>query len=141
MEKEGNKMQSQEKFDSSKIDAAELKKYEAHYSEEGLLYKISKYGKTIGLELLYKAVQLWYVLQKDDVPAATKAAIMGALGYLVAPLDFLPDMMPVLGYSDDIVAVTFALIKVQGYIDEDVNTKARNLLSKIFGAEAVAKLE
>lgn len=66
---------------------------------------------------------------------------MGALGYLVAPLDFLPDMMPVLGYSDDIVAVTFALIKVQGYIDEDVNTKARNLLSKIFGAEAVAKLE
>ena len=50
-------------------------------------------------------------------------------------------MMPVLGYSDDIVAVTFALIKVQGYIDEDVNTKARNLLSKIFGAEAVAKLE
>ena len=66
---------------------------------------------------------------------------MGTLGYLVAPLDFLPDMMPVLGYSDDIVAVTFALIKVQGYIDEDVNTKARNLLSKIFGAEAVAKLE
>lgn len=66
---------------------------------------------------------------------------MGALGYLVAPLDFLPDMMPVLGYSDDLVAVTFALIKVQGYIDDDVNTKARNLLSKIFGAEAVAQLE
>ena len=81
------------------------------------------------------------MLQKDDVPAATKAAIMGALGYLVAPLDFLPDMMPVLGYSDDLVAVTFALIKVQGYIDDDVNTKARNLLSKIFGAEAVAQLE
>lgn len=29
-------------------------------------------------------------------------------------MDILPDLMPVLGYTDDFVAITLALIKVQG---------------------------
>ncbi len=131
----------QEKFDSSKINEKELQKYEQHYDKDSLLTKIKKFGRNLGLEALFKVVQLWYVLEKPDVPASTKAVIMGALGYFIAPLDFLPDMLPVLGYTDDIVAVTFALIKVQGYIDDDVNQKARKLLSKIFGSDAVDKLE
>ena len=100
----------------------------------------NKYGKLIGINALYKAVQLWFVMQKPDVPATTKAVIMGALGYLIAPLDFLPDLMPVLGYTDDFVAITFALIKVQGYIDEEVERKSKNLLAKIFGEEAVSMM-
>ncbi len=130
-----------DKFDSSKINDNELEKYQDKYSEEGLLQKISKYGKLIGFEALYKIVQLWYVLQKNDVPAKQKALIMGALGYLIAPLDFIPDVVPVLGYTDDFVAVTFALIQVQGYIDDEVRAKAKALLKKIFGEQAVARLD
>lgn len=130
-----------DKFDSSKINENELEKYQDKYSEEGLLQKISKYGKLIGFEALYKIVQLWYVLQKNDVPAKQKALIMGALGYLIAPLDFIPDVVPVLGYTDDFVAVTFALIQVQGYIDDEVRAKAKALLKKIFGEQAVARLD
>ena len=48
--------------------------------------------------------------------------------------------MPVLGSTDDFVAITFALIKVQGYIDEEVERKSKNLLAKIFGEEAVSML-
>lgn len=129
------------KFDSSKINEQELEKYQGKYSEEGLLQKISKYGKLIGIEVLYKAVQLWYVLQKPEVPAKNKALIMGALGYLISPLDFIPDLLPVLGYSDDIVAITFALIQVQGYIDADVRLKSKVLLRKFFSESDVAKLD
>ncbi len=129
-----------ENFDSSKIDEKELIKYQDKYSEEGLLQKISKYGKLIGIEALYKAVQLWYVLQKPEVPAKNKALIMGALGYLISPLDFIPDLLPVLGYTDDIAAVTFALIQVQGYIDDEVRQKAKALLRKFFSEDAVEKL-
>ncbi|MGM9562024.1 MAG: YkvA family protein [Phascolarctobacterium sp.] len=128
------------KFDEKQITEKELQKYEQHYSDGGFLEKLTKYGKIIGINALYKAVQLWFVMQKPDVPAGTKAVIMGALGYLIAPLDFLPDLMPVLGYTDDLVAITFALIKVQGYIDEEVERKSKNLLTKIFGEEAVSKL-
>ena len=134
------KQQTEPKFDESQITEKELQKYEQHYNESSFLDKVTKYGKLIGINALYKAVQLWFVMQKPDVPAGTKAVIMGALGYLIAPLDFLPDLMPVLGYTDDLVAITFALIKVQGYIDEEVERKSKNLLAKIFGEEAVSKL-
>ena len=134
------KQQAELKFDKSQITEKELQKYEQHYNDSSFLDKITKYGKLIGINALYKAVQLWFVLQKPDVPASTKAVIMGALGYLIAPLDFLPDLMPVLGYTDDFVAITFALIKVQGYIDEEVERKAKKLLAKSFGEEAVSML-
>ena len=139
-------------FDKKKINDGELQKYSGSYSEEGLLHKISRYGAHIGIELLYKVVQLWCVLQKPEVPAKEKALIMGALGYLIAPLDFVPDMTPVLGYSDDLVAITFALLKVQGhrtandfhrvqgYIDEEVDARAKELLAKVFDKDVVAKL-
>ena len=134
------KQQAALQFDKSQITEKELQKYEQHYNDSSFLDKVTKYGKLIGINALYKAVQLWFVLQKPDVPASTKAVIMGALGYLIAPLDFLPDLMPVLGYTDDFVAITFALIKVQGYIDEEVERKSKNLLAKIFGEEAVSML-
>ena len=136
----GEKQQAELKFDKSQITEKELQKYEQHYNDSSFLDKVTKYGKLIGINALYKAVQLWFVLQKPDVPASTKAVIMGALGYLIAPLDFLPDLMPVLGYTDDFVAITFALIKVQGYIDEEVERKAKKLLAKSFGEEAVSML-
>ena len=134
------KQQTEPKFDESQITEKELQKYEQHYNESSFLDKVTKYGKLIGINALYKAVQLWFVMQKPDVPATTKAVIMGALGYLIAPLDCLPDWMSVLGYTDDVVAITFALIKVQGYIDEEVERKSKHLLAKIFGEEAVSKL-
>ena len=134
------KQQAELKFDKSQITEKELQKYEQHHNDSSFLDKVTKYGKLIGINALYKAVQLWFVQQKPDVPASTKAVIMGALGYLIAPLDFLPDLMPVLGYTDDLVAITVALIKVQGYIDEEVERKSKHLLAKIFGEEAVSKL-
>ena len=132
--------QTEPKFDKSQITEKELQKYEQHYNDSSFLDKVTKYGKLIGITALYKAVQLWFVLQKPDVPAGTKAVIMGALGYLIAPLDFLPDLLPVLGYTDDMVAITFALIKVQGYIDEELERKSKKLLAKIFGEESVSNL-
>ena len=126
-----NKQTAKPDFDENQITEKELQKYEQHYSDASFLEKATRYGKLIGINALYKAVQLWFVMQKPDVPAGTKAVIMGALGYLIAPLDFLPDLLPVLGYTDDIVAITFALIKVQGYIDEEVERKSKKLLTKI----------
>lgn len=130
-----------EQFDEAQINDKALVEYEKEYSEKGLKDKIAKYGKVIGAEVLYKALQLWYVLQRDDVPAGTKAVVMGALGYLIAPLDFLPDLTPILGYSDDLVAIAFALVKVQGYVDEDVKMKSKLMLSKVFSDETISALD
>ena len=72
-------------------------------------------------------------MQKPDVPSSTKVIIMGALGYLISPLDFIPDLTPIIGYSDDIVAIAYALLQVQGYIDEDLKNQAKAKIDVIFG--------
>ena len=42
-----------------------------------------------------------------EVPFATIAAIVGALAYLICPIDVIPDFIPVLGLVDD--AAVFAI--------------------------------
>ena len=130
-----------EKFDSNKINAEELAKYEKNYSENGLKRKIKKYAKVIGANAIYKVLQLWFVLQKPEVPMTEKALITGAIGYLISPIDFIPDFTPILGYSDDFIAITYALIHVHGYIDDDVKEKSKNMLNSIFGDNAADHLE
>lgn len=123
-----------EKFDESKINDETLKQYQDSYDEDGLLKKMGGNFKKIGLELMYKAAQLYYVLKKDEVPASVKVVIMGALGYLISPIDFIPDMIPVLGYTDDAAAIAYALWQAQQYVDEDVKKQSRVMLAKWFGS-------
>ena len=91
-----DKKQDEKSFDSSKINTQELQKYKQDYSERSFKEKLRKYAKIIGVGAVYKVLQLWYVLQKPDVPLKQKALITGAIGYLIAPLDFIPDLTPVL---------------------------------------------
>lgn len=129
------------KFDKNKINEKSLLPYQKNYSSVSLQHKIVKYGKTIGVNIIYKVLQLWYVMQRPDVPAKTKAIIMGALGYLISPLDFIPDLTPVLGYNDDIAAILFTLVMVQQYIDDEVKAKAKQQIASLLGEEAVRDLE
>ena len=127
-------------FDESKINEESLKKYKKSYSDKGLMDKMGKCFMSIGLKLMYEAAQLYYVMKKDEVPVAVKTVIMGALGYLISPIDFIPDMIPVLGYTDDAAAIAFALWQAHSYIDDDVKTKAKNMLAGLFGNDVYRKL-
>ena len=118
----------------------EIGKYESNYSEDGLFSVITKYAKKIGGEVIYKALQLFYVLQKPNIPLKAKATIIGALGYLISPIDIIPDFIPVLGFSDDAAAVAVAIAVVSAYIDEEVNAKAKAKFDSIFGEGAYDSL-
>ena len=39
------------------------------------------------------------------MPAADKGVIIAALGFLISPLDCIPDPIPVAGYTDDALAM------------------------------------
>ena len=88
-----------------KVNEESIKKFEKDYSEESFFDKILKYAKVIGVNLIFKALQLYYVLQKPDVPAADKGVIIAALGFLISPLDFISDPIPVASYTDDALAL------------------------------------
>ena len=47
-------------------------------------------------------------------PGQVKAALFGALAYFVLPFDFVPDMLPFLGFTDDAAVLLTALRMVSG---------------------------
>jgi len=52
---------------------------------------------------------VWSLVRDDRTPAARKAVLAGALGYLVVGRDLVPDDLPILGGLDDLVVVVLAV--------------------------------
>ena len=119
----------------------EAEKYTDEYSEVGLWENIKDEAASIGLSLIYKALQLYYVAQSPNCPMKVKAGIYGALGYLISPFDFIPDFMSAVGYTDDAAAIGAALLLAQMYITDDVKMKAESKIKDIFGAKVLERLE
>ena len=108
-------------------------KYAKDYSDDSFWEKIKGVLKSAGLEIIYKALQLYYVMQLPDCPIHIKAAIVAALGYFISPLDIIPDFIPVAGFSDDLLAVGWALMTDQSYVTEEIKQMARDAIDRIFG--------
>ena len=123
------------------IQNVDMESYVEKYSETGLWDKIRDNVSSIGMKLIYKALQLYYVAQSPDCPMKVKAGIYGALGYLISPIDFIPDVVPVVGYTDDAAAIALALALSQMYLTEEINAKARAKIRDVFGARMLAKLD
>ena len=120
-------------FNQKDLREEDLTKYASNYNEGDLFSTIKKYANQIGGEVVYKALQLFYVLQKRDIPLKAKATIIGALGYLILPIDLIPDFIPLLGFTDDAAAIAVALSVVNNYLDNEVNTQAKAKFDSIFG--------
>ncbi|MEM6723962.1 MAG: DUF1232 domain-containing protein, partial [Bacteroidota bacterium] len=54
-------------------------------------------------------------------------------GYFIAPIDLIPDLNPIIGFNDDLSLLTFAMVLVACYINDDVREKARKKLTQWFG--------
>lgn len=119
----------------------EVEKYTDEYSEEGLWSKIRENVTSIGIGLIYKALQLYYVAQSPKCPMKVKAGIYGALGYLISPFDFIPDFTPIVGFTDDAAAIGIALLLAQIYINDDIKAQARGKIKDIFGTKVLEKLD
>ena len=123
------------------IQNVDMESYAEKYSETGLWDKIRDNVSSIGMKLVYKTLQLYYVAQSPDCPMKVKAGIYGALGYLISPIDFIPDVVPVVGYTDDAAAIALALALSQMYLTEEINAKARAKIRDVFGVRMLAKLD
>jgi len=109
-----------------------LKKYEPYYTESNLFNKLAKYAKVAGYEVVEKALFLYYASQDTNVPLKAKAVIYGALAYFISPLDAIPDIVPLLGFSDDLTMLAGAITVVALHINEDVKKRARGKMKDWF---------
>jgi uncharacterized membrane protein YkvA (DUF1232 family) len=68
-----------------------------------------------------RLVRLVYRLLKDErVPARSKAVLVVVAGYLVSPIDLIPDMIPGVGQFDDLLVAAFALDQILNRVPEHV---------------------
>ena len=71
--------------------------------------------------LLPNLVKLLGRLVKDPrVPRRSKVVIGAALAYLVSPVDLIPEFIPVVGFADDVLLVSYAINHLITVAGEDV---------------------
>ena len=102
------------------MELPDFMSYSNKFTNSDFVEKISKVAKRAGAKLVYVALILYYTLQSDKVSAKDKAMIIGALGYLISPVDIMPDAIPIVGLSDDLTVLLFVLKKVWLDVPEDV---------------------
>ena len=122
------------------MELPDFMNYGSKFSQTELVEKIARIAKRAGAKLVYAALILYYTLQSDKISAANKAMIIGALGYMISPLDVIPDAIPIAGLTDDLAVLLFVLKKVWTDIDPDIQQKAKNRLSKWFDADEIEEV-
>ena len=115
------------------MDKLKEKKYITAFSEVNLIEKIKQFGKKAGIKVIYLVLLLFYTLQKTTTPKFAKSLIIGGLGYFILPADFLPDLIPGIGFTDDLTALISVVVAVALFIDEGVKAKAKDRLHVWFG--------
>jgi len=107
--------------------------FSKEFSEEKFWDKVKKYAMKAGKKVILKALTMYYTMQDKDTPIWAKGVIVGALGYFICPLDAIPDITPVVGYSDDLGVLAAAMATVAMYIKPEHRQKAENTWRGWFG--------
>ena len=123
------------------MELPDFMSYANKFTQSDFVDKIAKIAKRAGAKLVYAALILYYTLQSDKVSAANKAMIIGALGYMISPLDVIPDAIPIAGLSDDLAVLLFVLRKVWTDIDPEIQERARERLSKWFDNDEIEEIK
>ncbi|ETD70746.1 hypothetical protein V757_07140 [Pelistega indica] len=99
---------------------------------QNLMGQLSKLAKRLGEPLLEKALYLYYGLKNPSTPKWARKVIYGALAYLVLPVDAIPDLLPGVGFTDDLSVIAAALATVSYYITPEVKAQAKEKMAKWF---------
>ena len=73
----------------------------------------------------------YYCAFDRETPRSVKAALFGALAYFVLPFDAMPDIVPVLGFTDDAAMLAAAIKLVSDHIRPEHRDAARKSLADV----------
>jgi uncharacterized membrane protein YkvA (DUF1232 family) len=72
----------------------------------------------------------YYCAFDKETPRHVQASLLGAIAYFVLPFDFVPDMLPVLGFTDDAAVLATAIRMVAAHITPEHRAAARAALKR-----------
>ncbi len=103
----------------------DFEKHSKHYNEEDFWQKVTTLPRSAMEQVLEKALTLRELLFDGTTPLWVKGTILGALGYLILPIDLIPDFLPGIGYVDDLAVMGFVLANLDNMVTEDIRQRVR----------------
>lgn len=92
-------------------------------------------GLVAGLPFAEDLLASHYCAFDHQTPLRVKAVLLGAIAYFVLPTDFIPDYIPVIGYTDDAAVLATAIKLVTSHITADHREAARRAVARMRDAE------
>lgn len=114
--------------------------YEKNYSDDSFWDKIAGVAKKAGGKVIYLGLLLYYALKRDSTPTWAKTVIIGALGYFISPIDAIPDLVPIVGFTDDLGVLTAAVATCALYINNEVKVNAKAKIADWFGNDVAKEI-
>ncbi len=114
---------------NSNKEVFEAEVLESSVIDEGVLKKILlRAGRVIA----QPALEGFELIIDNSTPPQVRISIMGALTYLIVPIDLIPDFIPASGFSDDLVALTAVISLWQHHLTPEMKYRAKCKLDKWF---------
>ena len=70
----------------------------------------------------------YYCAFDRETPLPVKASLVGALAYFVLPFDAIPDILPIIGFTDDAAVLATAIKLVSSHIRPEHREAAKDKL-------------
>ena len=83
-----------------------------------------------GLPFAEDLLTAYYCAFDYQTPLKVKAALLAALAYFVLPIDFMPDVMPLLGFTDDAAVLATAIRMVAVHLKPEHRAAARAAIER-----------
>lgn len=107
-------------------------KFAKEFTEGHFWDKVKRYARVAGESVLEPALILYNVSKDAATPAWAKTAIYAALGYFISPIDAIPDLTPLIGYSDDLGVLVAATATIISHIKKEHRENAKQTLKQWF---------
>lgn len=73
----------------------------------------------------------WFCARDPATPRRVRLTLLAALGYFVLPIDAIPDIMPLLGFTDDAAVIAAAIAAVAGSITIEHRERAKKAMAEL----------
>jgi uncharacterized membrane protein YkvA (DUF1232 family) len=116
-------------------------KYQSKFKEIKFLQFLNRKFKSLSVQLVYKSFLMFYAFKRKETPYWAKNIVLGTLGYILSPIDMLPDLTPLFGYTDDISVLSYGLVMISCYINNEVRDQAIAGTKNIYGEFDLSLIE
>jgi|TARA_B100000073_G_scaffold322177_1_gene303297 uncharacterized membrane protein YkvA (DUF1232 family) len=88
--------------------------------------------KRAGRSIARPALEALEMMLDPATPPQARLTLLAALTYLLVPTDLIPDLLPVAGFSDDLVAITAVMGLCRNHITPQIRQRAQRRLDQWF---------